>query len=194
MIAAAISSVHISAGKIPDPEFDIAKSLPVLTAHHEALVATEQFLQHSDLPDKEDAIFQSNPVNDLILLMPDRVRISHQDEMFQNSSCTSGAAKARHQAFGAWVRQTRSKLLIWDVETQATTKVHHAMVGTLVEPVTAVPLQQMEQHVEKYMSILLAKHPQINQAQSSTIKHNHTQKFQQKCKQQNYHTAPIVNS
>ena len=30
VIAAAISSVHISAGKIPDHEFDIAKSLPIL--------------------------------------------------------------------------------------------------------------------------------------------------------------------
>ena len=82
--------------------------------------------------------------------------------MFQNSSCTSGAAKARHQAFSAWVRQTRSKLLIWDVETQATTKVHQAMVGTLAEPVTAVPLQQVEQQVEKFVSILLAKHTLTN--------------------------------
>ena len=75
VIAAAITSVHMAAGKIPDPDFDISRSLPVLTAHNEALVATEFFLQCSDLPDKEDAVYQSNPVNDLILLMPDRVRI-----------------------------------------------------------------------------------------------------------------------
>jgi hypothetical protein len=30
-------------------------------------------------------------------------------------------------------------LLIWDVETQATTKVHQAMVGNLVEPATITP-------------------------------------------------------
>ena len=67
-------------------------------SHHEALVATEEFLKRSDLPDKEDAVFQSSPVNDLILLMPDLVRINHQDKTFQDSSCTSGAAKTRHQA------------------------------------------------------------------------------------------------
>ena len=76
VIAAAITSVHIKAGKIPDPDFDISRSLPVLTAHNKALVATKFFLQCSDLPDKEDAVYQSNPVNDLILLMPDRVRIT----------------------------------------------------------------------------------------------------------------------
>jgi hypothetical protein len=71
--------------------------------------------------------------------MPDRVRINHQDETFQNSSCTSGAAKTRYQAFSSWVRATRAKLLIWDVETQSTTKVHQAMVGNLVEPATVTP-------------------------------------------------------
>ena len=35
VIAAAIYNCHFLAGKIPDPEFDIAKSLPILTAHHE---------------------------------------------------------------------------------------------------------------------------------------------------------------
>ena len=186
VIAAAITSVHISAGKIPDPEFDIARSLPILTAHHEALVATEEFLKRSDLPDKEDAVFQSSPVNDLILLMPDRVRINHQDKTFQDSSCTSGAAKTRHQAFSTWVRETRSKLLIWDVETQATTKVHQAMVGTLVEPAATTPqlsasaeakIQQISNQVQtlgSHVSILLARPapPPIHQSQTNVPRNN----------------------
>ena len=186
VIAAAITSVHMAAGKIPDPDFDISRSLPVLTAHNEALVATEFFLQCSDLPDKEDAVYQSNPVNDLILLMPDRVRINHPDETFQNSSCTSGAAKTRYQAFSSWVRSTRAKLLTWDVETQATTKVHQAMVGNLVEPATANPqiirssdpqieaLSNQLQNLDSNIStIMLAQKNQ--QTFSKPNQHNHSQ-------------------
>ena len=170
VIAAAIYNCHFLAGKIPDPEFDIANSLPTLTAHHEALIATEQFLQHSDLLDKEDAIFQSNTINDLILLMPDRIRINHKDGMFQSSSCTSGAARTRHQAFSTWVRQTRSKLLVWDVETQARTNVHQAMVGVVEEQSTsaAQPALQQQQQLENIVTRILAKHTKDNKNQYET--------------------------
>ena len=58
-------SIHYPQGKIPDPESNLAISLPILTAHHEALVASEEFLKHSTLPGKEE----SSPVNDLICLI-----------------------------------------------------------------------------------------------------------------------------
>jgi hypothetical protein len=135
VITAAITSVHLQAGKIPDPDFEMSKSLSVLSAHNEALVATEAFLQFSDLPDKEDAVYQPSPVNSLFLLIPDRIRINHPDESFQNRSCTPDATKARYNAFSRWIKSTRTKLLTWDAETQATTKVTKHMT----EPVAAAP-------------------------------------------------------
>ena len=110
------------------------------------------------------------------MLRPTRQgRINHQDKTFQDSSFTSGAAKTRHQAFSTWVRETRAKLLIWDVETQATTRVHQAMVGTLVEPASTTPqlsgsteaqIQQISNQLQTLgskVSILLAR-PTPNQA------------------------------
>ena len=66
IISAAIFKVHMSARKIPDPDFEWANSLSSLTTHHEALVATEKFLEYSDQEDKEDSIYQFSPVNSLI--------------------------------------------------------------------------------------------------------------------------------
>ena len=43
VISAAITRFHSQAGQIPDPDYDTSKSLTVLTAHNEALVATEAF-------------------------------------------------------------------------------------------------------------------------------------------------------
>merc|ERR1712148_68659 len=83
IISETIFNIHLAAGKIPDPEFNWAISLPVLTAHHEALVATEKFLEYSDLSDKEDSIYQSSPVNNLICLVPDRIRRSKKNTLFR---------------------------------------------------------------------------------------------------------------
>ena len=95
VITAAITRVHLQAGEIPDLDFEMSESLSVLSAHNEALAATEAFLQCSDLPDKEEAVYQPSPVNSLFLLIPDRIRINHPDERFQNSSCTPDATKAK---------------------------------------------------------------------------------------------------
>ena len=46
VIAAALTSLHSQAGTIPDPDYDIPKSLTIPTAHNEALVATEAFIKY----------------------------------------------------------------------------------------------------------------------------------------------------
>ena len=135
VITAAITRVHLQAGEIPDPDFKMSESLSALSSHNEALEATEAFLQLSDLPDKEEAVYQPGPVDSLFLLLPDRIRINHPDERFQNGSCTPDSTKAKYNFFSRWVRSTRTKLLMWDAETQATTKVHK----TMTEPVAAIP-------------------------------------------------------
>ena len=135
VITAAITRVHLQAGEIPDPDFKMSESLSALSSHNEALEATEAFLQLSDLPDKEEAVYQPGPVDSLFLLLPDRIRINHPDERFQNGSCTPDSTKAKYNFFSRWVRSTRTKLLMWDAETQAPTKVHK----TMTEPVAAIP-------------------------------------------------------
>jgi hypothetical protein len=135
VITAAITRVHLQAGEIPDPDFKMSESLSALSSHNEALEATEAFLQLSDLPDKEEAVYQPGPVDSLFLLLPDRIRINHPDERFQNGSCTPDSTKAKYNFFSRWVRSTRTKLLMWDTETQAPTKVHK----TMTEPVAAIP-------------------------------------------------------
>ena len=92
IIAAALTKLYLEAGPIQDPEFDIPACLKTLTAHNEALVATEAFIKYSDLPDREDAVYQSSPVNNLVMLIPDRIRIISRD-VFKTSSCTYEAGK-----------------------------------------------------------------------------------------------------
>ena len=107
-------------------------------------MATKAFIKYSDLPDKEYAVYQSSPVNDLILLIPDRIRINNS-EIFQNSSCSPVAAKTRYQAFSHWVKSTRTKLLTWDVETQAFTKTHQAMIGNVTESGADLQVKELTQ-------------------------------------------------
>ena len=65
--------------------------------------------------------------------MPDRVRIFSPNTLFKASNCTPETAKERYQAFSNWVKDNRTELLLWEVETQASTTEHQAMIGTSSE-------------------------------------------------------------
>ena len=94
----------MSIGRIPDPMYGWNKCLAALIPHHEALVATEKFLEYSDQIDREDSVYQFNPVNSLIRLLPDRIRMNGDNAIFRANDCTSKSAKERYTAFGNWVK------------------------------------------------------------------------------------------
>ena len=128
----------MSAGRIPDPEHEWNRSLSTLIPHHEALVATEKFLQYSDQKDKEDSIYQFNPVNSLISLLPDRIRMSKDNTLFRANDCTSRSAKERYRAFSNWLKEFHTSLQDWDVEAQVSTTVHQTLIGTSANPESTV--------------------------------------------------------
>ena len=134
VIAAAIFKVHMATGRIPDPVFDWSRSLATLIPHHEALIATEKFLKYSTQSDSEDSVYQFTPVNSLINLIPDRIRMDKDNAVFRANVCTSKSAKKMYLAFSDWVKETMASLQAWDVETQVSTTVHQSLIGISTTP------------------------------------------------------------
>jgi hypothetical protein len=74
-IVANFIRLHVKAGHIPEPNQEPHSCHKVLTAHCEILTGAAEFLKHSDQPDKYTSLYSIYMCQELINLLPDRLRL-----------------------------------------------------------------------------------------------------------------------
>ena len=116
-IVANLTRLHVKAGQIPDPNQEPYSCHKVLTAHCEILTGASEFLKHSDKTDKYSSLYSIYVCQDLINLLPNRLRL--ENPIFnQITDSTYEVNKARYVAWEKWVTDTMKSLVSMDAEIE----------------------------------------------------------------------------
>ena len=127
-----LTSLHLEAGPIPDPDYEMQQCVQCLTAHNEILSGTQSYLKYSNSPDKEHAVYTTQVCQQLILLLPDKVR--RENVLFYK--LTDGSFernKMRYEAFSTWVKEMRDRLLHMNADHPAIINQVHPVLITKEE-------------------------------------------------------------